>query len=129
MRFFYVDTNLHQTDKHKVILPKTWQIASKEDRLASARHDLIKAGYPEDARLLTISRLNGCWSTKVSSPERKALKEGRKKRDGSINTPAVARKRAHKEPKQGTFFFPLFRHSSLVIQLLPTILTPVNSQL
>jgi hypothetical protein len=110
------------TDKHKCILPKTWALASLQDRLASAQHDLIKAGYLEDARLLTIPWLNGCWHTKMSSPERKALKEQRKKKEGQpTKTPSVACKRLHKtsdrDAQQGNFFSPLLLCSSVVVCL------------
>jgi len=74
--------------KEKNITAKTWQLPSQEDRLKSAKLDLARAGCEDAAKLLTVSRLNGVWSTKLSVEEQKRYKTARDelKEDKSVET-------------------------------------------
>lgn len=74
--------------KEKNITAKTWQLPSQEDRLKSAKLDLARAGCEDAAKLLTVSRLNGVWSTKLSAEDQKRYKTARDefKEDKSVET-------------------------------------------
>ncbi len=58
--------------KFKKISRRTWTTKSPELRLARARLDLLNAGFEEDARLLTQTRMNTAWQ-KLSHEERGEL--------------------------------------------------------
>lgn len=88
-------------DKHKVIKTTTWEIPSMSERLAHAQLDLIKAGFEEDARLLTASKLNGCWSTKFTQEEKNAMKAKRVPAKDAHREGAAVRKRPRPPKSEG----------------------------
>lgn len=86
-------------DKWKAIKPRTWTAKNPENRLKLGKLDLITAGYPEDARLLTVSRLNGCFNSKLPKDERDRY-NALKKTTTTPPTPAVPRRRNPKKGKE-----------------------------
>ncbi len=53
--------NIEWVDKLKLISRRTWTTKKPELRVALARLDLLNAGYAEEARLLTNTRLHTAW--------------------------------------------------------------------
>lgn len=90
--------------KERRISNNTWAVKKPELRLARARLDLLNAGFAADARLLTVSRLNGAWY-KYPEKERGDLLAIRNKeasaRAGAESSPKRRRR------KKGLLFFPL----------------------
>jgi hypothetical protein len=89
--------------KERRISSNTWAVKKPELRLARARLDLLNAGFPVDARLLTISRMNGAWY-KYPEKERGDLLAIRNK-EGSGRAAAAESSPKRQRRRKGQFLF------------------------
>ena len=90
--------------KERRISSNTWAVKKPELRLARARLDLLNAGFPVDARLLTVSRLNGAWY-KYGEKERGDLLAIRNKEASSARAAGAESSPKRRRRKKGLLFF------------------------
>ena len=90
--------------KERRISSNTWAVKKPELRLAQARLDLLNAGFSTDARLLTISRMNGAWY-KYPEKERGDLLALRNKENVKVVAGESSPKRQRR--RKGDHFVPV----------------------
>lgn len=91
--------------KEKKISRRTWVTKNRETRLARARLDLLDAGYEEDARVLTTTRLNTAWQKLDQKMKGDYLAE---RSQAAAQEPAEKKKRLRRKDGDLFFFFSFF---------------------